>query len=867
MSKKALLVGVNKYKYVRSLKGCVNDVRNIADILTSFYGFSTNEIRTIVDESVTRDNLMQRLDWLIDNAQTGDSLFFHFSGHGSQVLDRDGDELDDNMDEILCLHDMDFRDPNSYLLDDDFNDIIDRLPKGVYLTVCIDSCHSGTATRDIGVLNSELQIPQSDTKIQSRFIKPPADIDLRAYGKALNKRSMGSKIREDKQVSGVESSTKAKHILLAGCRDEQTSADAFIANDYNGAFTYYLCKALRSKRGIITYEQLIENVRNSIAFNSYDQVPQLNGNEEVKEINFLSTLVSINEIAFTCEHGHPLTCADGHPPVGYADIKNKKKSKDKEFLKERKKNDDATSSISSKRINITRKGSGRAITPDITLPAGSEFVGRIKNLTDIANRKSDKGERDAIGEAYNPKCLDFLEDEKDFKLTNVLEFVPDTQRSLGLNDSVMPHLPLTVNCNEDEDVVLLSLEGGVWSWHIKNEEDDNTRDLSGKPLKTFNIPFKQQNRTTRGLWSKVVYCFKTAKDIATGHSDEVIHKIISNYEKKKINEGFKLIDANKGFEGLTEDDPIKDWRDIKDRLNSSGDKKGLLFIHGTASSLDGGYGNIPVNILSEMQKKYPVILGYDHRSLSLTPEDNGDNMIKNLKDAAILSDGVKFDVVTHSRGGLVLRSLVELCGGNSLVDNAIMVACPAAGTTLADPARWESVVKLINHLSNISFFAGGAPLKIFFNLVGVILKFASSKVKSPTAIPGLWAMNPGSEFLKRLNDTGNSIPGCTATYNTIGSNFEPSGIFKGGIKDDVIDSVADAFFGHANDLVVDTKSMDITWPGGIDGGKDYEYIPDKHVYHLNYFNQIETMKTFGKVFDLSNMDNVIKQCTLDKTLV
>ncbi len=81
------------------------------------------------------------------------------------------------------------------------------------------------------------------------------------------------------------------------------------------------------------------------------------------------------------------------------------------------------------------------------------------------------------------------------------------------------------------------------------------------------------------------------------------------------------------------------------------------------------------------------------------------------------------------------------------------------------------------------------------------------------------------------------------------------------------DSAADAFFGRAKDLAVDTKSIDVKWLGGIAGGKGYEYIPDKHVYHLNYFNQIETMKTFGKVFDLSNLDNVIKRCTSDKTLV
>ena len=59
MAKKALMVGINKYKYV-SHNGCVNDVRNMADILTSFYGFSADEIRTLVDESATRNNLMSR---------------------------------------------------------------------------------------------------------------------------------------------------------------------------------------------------------------------------------------------------------------------------------------------------------------------------------------------------------------------------------------------------------------------------------------------------------------------------------------------------------------------------------------------------------------------------------------------------------------------------------------------------------------------------------------------------------------------------------------------------------------------------------------------------------------------------------------
>ncbi len=145
------------------------------------------------------------------------------------------------------------------------------------MTICIDACHSGTATRDIGQLASEFQIPPENMKIQSRFIEPPADISLRNYGKTLSVSRMGRRIKEDKGDVGVENSAVAKHVLLSGCMDEQTSADAFIGNDYNGAFTYYLCKVIRNVRGTISYQKLTENVQSRLAFNSFSQIPQLNG--------------------------------------------------------------------------------------------------------------------------------------------------------------------------------------------------------------------------------------------------------------------------------------------------------------------------------------------------------------------------------------------------------------------------------------------------------------------------------------------------------------------------------------------------------------------------------------------------------------
>ncbi|NUO09709.1 MAG: caspase family protein [Candidatus Brocadia sp.] len=863
MAKKALLVGVNKYKYERPLNGCINDVRNMTDVLTSFYGFSPDEIRTITDDAVTRNNLMNRFDWLLDGAREGDLVIFHFSGHGSQIRDRDGDELDDGLDEILCLHDMDFRNPDSYLTDDDFNNIIDRLPKGVFLTICIDSCHSGTATRDLAFVTSELQISPAEMKIQPRFIEPPADIVLRSYGKSLRINRLGSKIKEDKTGSGMKGSAEAKHVLLAGCMDDQTSADAYINNDYAGAFTYYLCKTIRDARGMITYEDLVKRVQNSLSFNSFSQTPQLSGNKDLKKVMFLS---APEKGGLACKHGYPPICKDcyplvyqeGYPPEDYV-ASGKSESKEE-------RNENAQDQTI-KRILISTKRSKYAISQDIILPSASEFIGVIRDLTKIANSKTEENKRNVLGDAYNPGCLDSLETSEDFKIEKVLEFCPNEQRAFGVEELVKP-IHLAVRCEPGKEVVLLSYEDGVWSWHFKENEGEHSRDLitpdpstsvrtgDNRQINFFRVPFKIQDRTTRGLWSKVVHVIKFSKDWIQDGSSQAIRTMLEKYEKEKITEGFKLIEHSKGF--VEDLKLISDWGSIKDLVKDN--KRALLFIHGTASSLSGGYENVPTKILEALKEKYPLILGYDHVTLSVTPEDNAKNMFKILKDTGLLDTGLKFDVVTHSRGGLVLRSFVELVGGCRHVEKVIMVACPAGGTNLANPGKWASLAKTIDLFTNIFFFAGGAQLKVFFNLVGGLIKFASTKLEKPDAVPGIWAMNPHSEFIKNLNQANRSIDG-TVTYNTIGSDFEPSGFFQGGIKDDIADSIADVYFGDPNDLVVDTDKMVVSWPKGILSNElsNFKYRPEYHVYHLNYFSQAETYRKFSEFLGV-DLKTAISEC-------
>lgn len=276
MANKALLVGINDYQGISDLRGCINDVTNMRHTLRTYFGFSNNEIRALVDRRANRGNILYRLNWLVDKANAGDFLVFHFSGHGSQIRDRDGDELQDRMDELICPYDMNWDD--GFITDDDLKKVFDKLPEGVQLEVFLDCCHSGTGTRNVGLERPPELGPEHPTL--ARFLPPPVDIESRSEGEE----------HELEATRGFQSPKRStlNHVLWAGCAADQTSADAHIGGDYNGAFTYYFCKHMRAVEGRIRRSDLLQRVRASLKHNEYWQVPQLEGPSNFRRANTLS---------------------------------------------------------------------------------------------------------------------------------------------------------------------------------------------------------------------------------------------------------------------------------------------------------------------------------------------------------------------------------------------------------------------------------------------------------------------------------------------------------------------------------------------------------------------------------------------------
>lgn len=273
MKKQALLVGINNYKGVNDLQGCINDVTNVRSVLKTYFGFTNKDIRVLTDDRATKNNILTRLVKMVEEAKKGDFLIFQFSGHGSQIRDRHNDELADHLDELICPFDMNW--DNGFISDDMLRNILVPLKKGVNMEIILDSCHSGTGTRDF--ILGPMEGFGMNGIIRNRFLRPPVDIECRYQGDE-DKLGPPRTFRTDPEII-------LNHILWAGCKDTQTSADAQIDGEYNGAFSYYFCKHIRESEGIITRADLHTRVKNSLIYNNYSQTPQLECMNNLKAEN------------------------------------------------------------------------------------------------------------------------------------------------------------------------------------------------------------------------------------------------------------------------------------------------------------------------------------------------------------------------------------------------------------------------------------------------------------------------------------------------------------------------------------------------------------------------------------------------------
>lgn len=256
--KKAFTFGINDYFGTQNdLRGCCNDAKNWANLLSTQYGFS---VTTLLDSQVTKANVKKTMLDLITTSKAGDSLVFTYSGHGTSVVDTNNDELD-GKDEAICLYGNGGID---LLTDDEIREIFNQLPQGVKLVFISDSCFSGsvsraflTAMNDASYYSKPKYLPPSDDMEAMRLLGTPT---IKAF--AYPEEGMN-------------------HILISGTNDSSYSYDANIGGQPCGAFSYYAIQVLKNNPKI-TYADFYKKLSVSLPSQSYPQSPQLEGSESNK---------------------------------------------------------------------------------------------------------------------------------------------------------------------------------------------------------------------------------------------------------------------------------------------------------------------------------------------------------------------------------------------------------------------------------------------------------------------------------------------------------------------------------------------------------------------------------------------------------
>lgn len=237
----ALLVGLNYTGTSAALRGCENDVKHMHQYLMKRRGYKDENIVIITEDTKKKGtgvNIMHALGTLIVKAHTDDAkeLFFHYSGHGSSTRDRDGDE-DDGRDETIVP--LDYK-TGGMITDDQLRDYVEHMPKDCHMMCLFDCCHSGTIL----------------------------DLKWRYEGDFKN--------YVENNASNINSSV----VMLSGCRDNQTSADAWIKGKWGGAMTSAYLDSIDNSS---TWEQLLVNMRSYLKKHNYTQYPRLCSSNRIRD--------------------------------------------------------------------------------------------------------------------------------------------------------------------------------------------------------------------------------------------------------------------------------------------------------------------------------------------------------------------------------------------------------------------------------------------------------------------------------------------------------------------------------------------------------------------------------------------------------
>jgi hypothetical protein len=241
--KHALLIGINYKNTQGELKGCINDILEVKDVLEQQFKYTNFTIMT--DDTTikpTKVNILNELNKLISNSQLYQEIWIHYSGHGTYIKDKNRDESD-GLDEALVP--LDYQ-KNGLIIDDELNNIISKSKCNT--RIILDCCHSGSA------------------------------LDL-CYNLKINNGQIVKYYENKNYVSKNNNNI----FMISGCADNQTSADSSdpLKNISMGAMTSAFLRILKKNNYKITVSNLILQLNQLLTTEGYSQRPVFSSNKDI----------------------------------------------------------------------------------------------------------------------------------------------------------------------------------------------------------------------------------------------------------------------------------------------------------------------------------------------------------------------------------------------------------------------------------------------------------------------------------------------------------------------------------------------------------------------------------------------------------
>lgn len=417
----------------------------------------------------------------------------------------------------------------------------------------------------------------------------------------------------------------------------------------------------------------------------------------------------------------------------------------------------------------------------------------------------------------------------------------------GARRAAPPDLVLDVDVAPGEAAILaIRHPSGALTFHPSSER--RTRSVrrgssnEGAGTAQFRLPVRRMTADDsgrRGVVSQalkvvVVKVTKTAVDKAVSVA---LPKLAALWEKRT----WTKRGLSEGWFRVTSSEGANPSLSLTPGVPKPGPRT-LLLLHGTFSHAQGAFGALAkTDFFTRVAGLYEDrVYAFNHFSVSRTPEENARQLLDGLP-----AGEHTFDVITHSRGGLVLRSLVEhrqkhgQAADRFRLGHAVLVASPNDGTPLATPSRWEETV---GWFANLMELFPDNPFTTGAEFVSEALVWLASHLAGD--LPGLRAMDGAGEMVADLQ----SPPGPPArAYSALVSNFHPDAA----LWQRALDVGVDQFFGSANDLVVPSEGgwridrdgtahvaperIGCFGPGGNLGANGAP------VHHINIFNRPETV--------------------------